>query len=519
MTSALWAQDVPINKQDFNSAFISMKIPKADPRAVAAQKRLDAYMKSIADAINPGLSSSTSMPIFTDAARQILDHAQSTINHSPGFADINHLQSSLQNQWRDLSKSELQKLRDSGVQMPEEFFQSLKNDIKKVGQEVSLYNKEDEIAVISNYMTLEEIPAETLQLKNLDSHIVSFTKDVEQIVVHLHKTPTMKQFMTELEARGEVSGKEELLEFSQIVSTIRDDKNVCWTERAITKLDGTEILLSDMYGKTKDGVKDMASYLLGVETQKDLASINAYKFTEAGVTYYLYQKRDQMNQSSWIMAKLTADGNMSFRNYKIFKEQPIKMKIDNPNDFSLIKSDLQKMTLPVGKKGRIFFQSQEGLVAKSSEVYAPIVGKTMLPDGRLIIGQVQMAYVTPATLTNNQLSVDNDAVRFNTETKPSQHANWAVGGGMRYSPFAHSWQMDSHVRVENLIIGYSDQLNGQKDANVGYILDQNFLSVRTDLQNSAMTTVGRQFKKGKGVVYLSSDFKKINQLKLILFMK
>jgi hypothetical protein len=81
-----------------------------------------------------------------------------------------------------------------------------------------------------------------------------------------------------------------------------------------------------------------------------------------------------------------------------------------------------------------------------------------------------------------------------------------------------SLQLSGNVRVMNLMMGYNDNLKGNKSGSVSYIIDQNYMGFSTNMDNTFNLAAGRQFKSGLGGVAASTNFKNVYEVKLVLFL-
>lgn len=178
-----------------------------------------------------------------------------------------------------------------------------------------------------------------------------------------------------------VAGVEELIEFSQILDIINDHSNPCWTSGQISEIKTPASEFSPLKGENEKKEKsDFGTVLLGVEDEKGLSKIDGYKYTDGDKTYYIYHgKKTQLAGDMWVMAEVSPNGVMDFKYFRFQNKQEQKVNIVGENNISLVKSPVQTSISPLGKNGRLFFQSQQGLIIQGSKESAPLIGNLIIP--------------------------------------------------------------------------------------------------------------------------------------------
>jgi hypothetical protein len=525
-----YSQELPATVEEFKYAFIHMSLPE-EKEKTSEEKRQEQYLKNF-NAYKENLNKELSMisaGAGADLSRDFKNHpdAQGLMDCVNNFADKGTLSSlsgtisQCQRHLNNMSKSEWDLLKEKGIKNPEEFRERMKNELEKLKTEVDAYNRPDEVVIITNYLEMDEVAEENLALiQGLDPAIIKLSTDVQAIIVDYYTSPNLKTFMLQRELSGESVGKEELIEFTQILDLIHSPSNECWTNGSMQKVEDLPLTVSGLKGKDKEhDKKDFGQFLLGIQSPKDFAKIDGYKFNDGENTYYFYHgKRSQLSEDVWVMAKINPEGEMSFRYYRFNESQDRKILLSKEADIKLLQSKLQQTTLTAGKNGKIYIQAQEGMIVEGDKTKIPIVGEMTIPKDKLVIGQVHMAYVTPKSLTQGTVSFDSQSMGVGAQTQPTHSTMWSAGAGIRFQPMNQNWQVNGNVRVMNLMLGYSDNLSGQRSGSVNYVIARNYMGVSSNLDNSYSMNAGRQFSSGQGGVSFSTNFNNIHEIKLVLFL-
>ena len=415
--------------------------------------------------------------------------------------------------WRALTRGDLDSFRRQGILLPEDFEKSLAQELMSIKSEVASYKKEDQVIVVEDFIVLNEVAPEDLEsMKVVDPNIKELSLNITEVLVKLSRSDQVLNMSQD-------KLTEELFVLGEVINRIKED---CPDDDKFNRDPG--FLMKDLKlskFKTSEETseeRDVANYLLGVNSEQKLETIDGYKFYDGKNTYYLYKGRKKQNDQTWIMGKLTPDGKLDFRYYRISEEQPLKTEIAQKDDIKLIRSFTQKTRSEFQKNRKFYFQAQEGLTIKADEVEAPLIGRAIIPQAKLVIGRVNMAYLSDKNISQSNITVEHDRVSLGADTKPFS-GNWALGSRLQVSPIKGDWNVSSNVRVHNLLLGYGFNSKGDNNANVSYVLSRNFVTVQTGKDDRTRMTLGRQFKNGKGFVSGSTDFNKIHQLKLILFLQ
>lgn len=436
-----------------------------------------------------------------------LSTLQGKINEYKKFAD-------------EISQTEWEKFSQQGS--AEEYKQNLKNKLLELEKEIERYNSQDQVAIITNYLTLDEInEADLAMIQQMDPNILSLSKEVQGILVNYHRSPDMKTFMGQLEIQEQPTGKEELIELTQILSLIESKESECWTNGSLIQTGPSSEVINNLKGYTPEVYekKDVGQYLLGVESIKDLSKIDGYRFQDKENTYYLYQgKRTQLSDEVWVMAKIDPEGRMNFRYYRFSDLPTNKGRISTQEDIKLLQTKIQNKSFQSGDKNRIYFEAQEGIVVKGDKTKVPIIGQMTIPSDKLIIGQVNMAYITPKTFTQNSMSISSEAISLDSQTHPLSHHLWSASAGIRFSPMNQRWSVNGSVHIMDLAVGYADDLSGNRSGSLSYVIRQNFVGVASNFNNQSSMIIGSTLKNNRGRFSASTNFNQIHEVKLVLFL-
>lgn len=452
-----------------------------------------------------GASNNKSKPI-DEKTKRYLDCLQARV----GSRDLNTIKD-LSNLCRDNMYSNHQPIKQLGLQTPEEFAKGIAAQEADLKLKMDKFKQEDVVVVIKDHIQLKETEAETVDLSHVDPDILALSKDVETILVKLHQSADVKQVALNLEKAGKNTGKEELLELSQLLSSMNGQESIC------------KKLEDDPLHAEKDYIKNLPDHgkvFLGVVTNEDLAKLQSYRFQEGENFYYLYRSlKEANNEEKWILAKMDKDGKLSFRYYEILSDQGQGEAIAKHGDLKLISPGNHQTVLSTEEQKRFYLQSQEGLIVKRKKTSGPIIGEAMIPTGDLIISQVNMNYVASNTFNQNNLSLTQDSVGLQSVATSRNTTAWAASGGVKYYPLNDRWRANTDIRVYNMLLTYTNDFKGNADARATYLFDNNFISFNTDMGSNHQASAGRQFMQGRGAATVTSDFKKYTGVKLIFIVQ
>lgn len=481
---------------------------EAEKRQKQIEERLEKYIQGIS-----GGSKKFNRPLSKDS-QKYLNCLQSRVS-ARDFGSLKDLTNFCPGNM--FSDHEL--IKKLGFQTPEEFNRAMALQAKELQSKIDQFGQEDVVVVVKDHLQLYETKPRGLDISAVDNQIVSLSKDVESIVVKLHQSASFENFARDMEAKGFNSGKEELLELSQLLSTLDGTESSCLLLEDKEEEHPEKRLLRYLEGIKKDGGDD-GKIFLGVSSEEDLAKLKSYRFHDGDTFYYLYKSNTEAsNEERWVLAKLEKDGKASFRYYQIFSNQGNGEIMAQDKDMKVITPGNHHTVVQTGENGKIYFQAQEGLVVKRKNVSAPVIGNSMLPNGDLVISRVNMTYVGSDSFHQNNLSLTQDGVSLETVTSSKNASTWAASGGLKYYPLDNRWRVMSNVRVYNFLLGYTDNLSGIKDARATYMFDNNFVSVDSNLNNQFRASAGREFMKGRGAATFTTDFKKTAEIKVIFIVQ
>jgi hypothetical protein len=236
---------------------------------------------------------------------------------------------------------------------------------------------------------------------------------------------------------------------------------------------------------------------------------------------------------------------MDFKYFRLQNKQEAKVNIVGENNISLVKSPIQNSITPLGKNGRLFFQSQQGLIIQGSRESAPLIGHLIIPKNKIIIAQVSSVMVHPKVITQTNMSFTSNSVDLNLNHRTIDN-KWAAGVGVRWtgnvsakmkpknsgpdgskatlierievSPIKQTWQLSTNIRVTNLTVGYSDNFQGNRSASISYVAGRNYVGLSTNLDDQFYLYMGRQFKNDRGGIIATTNFKDNADVKMIFFL-
>lgn len=502
----------PLAAQESLAPYLSLKMPQPtqkDLKQREIEKRLSDYVNGIS-----GASKKSGIPL-NENSQKYLNCLQNRVR-SQNLGGL-----------KDLAKfcpgdmfSDHQLIKKLGLPTPQEFNQSLAQQAFELQSKIDQFQTQDTHVVVNDYLRLYEVGAEGADLSHADPNVVALSRDVQSIVVKLHQSPNFKSYVKDLENRGLNSGQEELLELSELLSSLDGTNPACMQIKDEAEEHPEKKLLRYLRGMKKDGHQDTGNIFLGVQTEEDLSKLKSFRFYDGETFYYLYRSNvEGNNEERWVLARLEKDGKTSFRFYQIYYEQGKGEALSRAKDFNVFKPGNHQTTLKSGENSRIYFQSQEGLVVKRNEFSAPVVGNSMLPNGDLIISRVNMTYVGGNSFNQNNLSLTQDSVSFESVASSKNAKIWAASGGVKYYPLDNRWRVSSNVRVYDFLLGYSDNLSGDKEARGTYVFDRNFVTVDSNFRDGLKASAGREFMKGRGAATLTTDFRKTAEVKVIFIVQ
>lgn len=404
-----------------------------------------------------------------------------------------------QDVWKRVSAENKNFLKQKGILPPDEYERSLQSKVNDKNKSLKEYAEADEVIVIADPMTLSEITPATLQsMQEIDPNIKSLSFQVQKILLKMNTNQDPVAVSKSTDLKGDADAKMRLLELTQMLSLIRDESNSCWTDGTVKKMEGED-------------------FIFGLPNAPVKAKGAGYYFKQGNKSWYLYPVRDgQIGDETWVLGQIDENGNMTFRYYSLTNDQKTHIELSDDDDIKLIKGQVQKTTL--GRSDRkLYLQTQTGLTIKGSETKLPVIGKAIIPDSKIMIGKVEANYLSKRVLVANNVTVSSQEISFSNQTSPVANNFWSLGSGVRYNPLNGQMEVNGNVMVYDLMVGYTDHLNGKRSGQVGYVFNRNFVQVNTDFEHMT-TSVGRQLPKGRGYMMGQTDFRSVHQVKVVIFL-
>lgn len=487
------AQDVPKNIDEFKYAILNFKQP--EPKQPEISPTLQRYFDNIKN-------TSSSMVANTGSQRDLKPLYDCIQNYNGNAIEFVNM---CKTQWKAVTADQKAYLRSKNIVSPDEYIESLQREEKAKAKELESYQRPDELIVIKDFYRLKETtPEDLISLQEVDPEIKSISLDVKNIVLKMHTSSDPGTVAEKLEASKET---DELIKLSELISRIGDKRNECWTNGSLVKNPEDNIL------KTSHAER----FIIGLKGNEDISKLESYKFTDDGKTYFLYRLNDgEVSKQTWVMAHVDENGEMAFRYFELVKDQENKIEMATDHDINVIKGKLQKNTYDLNKN-KIYVQMQTGLSVKGSKRILPVIGTAVIPQNEIVIGKVQMSYLTKDVLVENGLSVNYNHVALTTETAPAKNNIWSLGSGVEYNPLNGNIKLSGNVRVFDLMVGYSNNLDGGQSGKVSYILDRNFISVNSDFK-SLNASLGHSLPKNKGLIMATTNFKALHEVKVIIYL-
>lgn len=97
-----------------------------------------------------------------------------------------------------MKKSDWDRFVDAGIKTPENFKNSMLAQLENVKKEMEKYNKPDEVVIVNDFFTLDEVEKENLALiQKIDPNIVDLSNNVQAILVNIYSSPGVDAFISE----------------------------------------------------------------------------------------------------------------------------------------------------------------------------------------------------------------------------------------------------------------------------------------------------------------------------------
>lgn len=495
----LLAQETPQNIEEFKVAIINFKDPplKKQPSiSPSLQRYLDNIQKS-----------ASHLPMHTDSQKDmkplydcIQSYGSFRVEDTLNFVNM------CKEQWKAITSDQKAYLRSKNIVSPDEFLNATQDEEKAKFLELENANRPDEMIVMNDYFALKETtPEQLINLQEVDPEIKKVSKDVQQILIKMHTSSDPETVAEKFNASKET---DELIRLTQMISQIGNKRGECWLDGSIVKNPDDKILKSS----------NAERFIIGMTGNEDITKLESYKFSQDGKTYYLYRLNDGLlNEQSWVMAHVDENGEMTFRYFQLVKDQENKIKMATEHDINILKGKLQKTTFDINQN-KLYLQVQTGLSVKGSRSHLPLIGTAILPQNEIVIGKVHAGYISKKILIQNDLSVNYNQVSLMTETSPAKNNIWSLGTGVDYNPLNGNIRLSGNVRVYDLVVGYSNGLDGKQSGKVSYVLDRNFLSLNSDFK-SVNASLGQSLPKGKGLIMGTTNFKNLHEVKVIIYIQ
>jgi len=557
------------DKAELKFALINMKVP--EEQKSAAEKSLETAQNNLKQYIDPLLKNNIFSTTSTKTTQQMADSPEyigfvdcvDKFAVNPNIQKIQGTLKSCTNYVNSMKKTDWDRFVAAGIKTPENFKQSMLAQLESVKKEMEKYNKPDEVVIVKDYFTMDEVNEEDLAIiQKIDPNILGLSKNVQAVLVNMYSSPNLKTFIDDQVAEKDcaddeecttednprpIEGIEELIELTQILDIINNNKSQCWTNGQLVEIQTPASEIAPLKGKNeKKEESEFGRLLLGVESDKDMSKIDGYKYTDGDKTYYLYHgRKTQMSEDVWVMAQVSPDGEMSFKYFRIQDHLEQKVNIVGENNIKVANTPIQSSISSFGKNSRIYFQAQEGLIIQGSKESAPLIGNIILPKNKIIIAQINSVIVHPKVITSTNMAFTSNSVDFNM-SQSTLNNKWAAGVGVRWtgnasvdmrskysgpngtkanlferievSPLKQSWQISGNIRMANLMISYSDNLKGNRGASINYVTGRNYVGLSTNLDDQFYLSMGRQFKNDRGGIIATTNFKDNADVKMIFFL-
>lgn len=194
-----YAQELPKDYQELKYAIIHMK-PIEETNAYedkANTQAMESFNRYIENLKKHEFNQIYSTPQAKDLRYN--NDAQQLITCVNDFAEngtLDKLQKTLstcRNHIDNMSKTDWDLLKEKGVEQPEEFKKSMRNELERLQREVEKYNRPDEIAIVENFLTMDEVNEENLAvIRAIDPNILSLSNDVQALLVDYYNSPNLK---------------------------------------------------------------------------------------------------------------------------------------------------------------------------------------------------------------------------------------------------------------------------------------------------------------------------------------
>src|SRR5690606_14853731 len=97
-------------------------------------------------------------------------------------------------------------------------------------------------------------------------------------------------------------------------------------------------------------------------------------------------------------------------------------------------------------------------------INAPVIGQAVVPRDQIVIGQLRTDLISRKFVGGGNALLSHEGISLNSNLAPRNKPHINFGGGMSYNGIDDRWRVSSSVRVYDVVVGYTDQLDGKHSA-------------------------------------------------------
>src|SRR5690606_35985896 len=135
------------------------------------------------------------------------------------------------------------------------------------------------------------------------------------------------------------------------------------------------------------------------------------------------------------------------------------------------------------------FETELGLRVDARFEDIPELGKVPIPTGKVYVGEARLRSDTPKFGSDSRLELGIDRVDI-VSGLFGTNGDWSVSSRVTYKTFDNKWRNGVEARVYNIMGGYSTDLEGKDEFQLGLVGRKSYMSVTTGSEGSTLN-VGR----------------------------
>ncbi|MCO4793224.1 MAG: hypothetical protein KC493_05920 [Bacteriovoracaceae bacterium] len=425
-----------------------------------------------------------------------------------------------------MTKTQLDKLREMGIRSAIEFENRLGNEILEASIRTHDNDRSSQIEKKLEYLRFDAIEIEGTQtpIHGMDG-VFKVINDFTSIAVEFNREQNLQGVIDNNEELSEELRKE-LVQLNYLTYRLSHDTDPCPGDNKIIHLaddDQTAYsILSDFKGFNDQEFSTVSpkQIFLGLNEEKFKKDVSKYKLSVSEYKdLYLFKHTLPGTQNEvWVMAEVDKTNNtVKYSHYNLIKSHPDRrLERTSQGDITIvgIRNFHRRLSSTPGRD--IYLDANVGISLDANLERVPLIGDSPIPTGTVDLAYVKLSSHAPGLWTETKLALQLDRAKISTIMRPNQNANWGTSAELSYQTFDNKWRAGGSVRVHNLLVGVSSNLDDEINMSAGLYRGRSFIIYETNFNDVRKLKVGTAFRNNRGGVYADTDFKKFHNVTLFI---